>query len=174
MVEYRKKNRAKIKAYMANYSKVNRATIRQKHKVWRDMNNGVVRNYSKKRRVALRASILNLLGCKCSRCGFDDVRALDIDHVNNDGFQDRSAMDWTTIMAGYASNPKRAKKCLQILCRNCNWIKHLETLGVDKHATGQMLNNRTYDALPTDRVNRMSNVPDEPPATGDSRTPKDL
>lgn len=30
--------------------------------------------------------------------------------------------------------------------------------GVDKHATGRMLNNRTYDALPTGRVARMPNV----------------
>lgn len=39
-------------------------------------------------------------------------------------------------------------------------------VGVDKHATGRMLDGRTFDALPTERVTRMSNDPDQ--LSGDS------
>lgn len=40
--------------------------------------------------------------------------------------------------------------------------------GVDKHATGRMLDGRTFDALPTERVNRMPNDPSSatPPDSG--------
>ena len=38
--------------------------------------------------------------------------------------------------------------------------------GVDKHATGRQLNGRTFDALPTERVTRMSNEKADLPPTG--------
>ena len=36
-----------------------------------------------------RLLVLSKLGGKCCRCGFDDPRALQIDHVNGDGYKER-------------------------------------------------------------------------------------
>jgi len=37
----------------------------------------------------MRDEAIRILGGKCSRCGFDDFRALQIDHINGDGAEER-------------------------------------------------------------------------------------
>lgn len=68
--------------------------------------------YYKRLNLKLRLKVLTHLGGKCSECGFDDVRALQVDHVNGGGSKDRA------LFAGREGNEK-----YQILCANCNWIK---------------------------------------------------
>ena len=67
----------------------------------------------------------------CAKCGFDDVRALDIDHINGGGCKERKkTMDrWRrTEYTGYIYRLRTKKpEGYQVLCRNCNWIKHLES-----------------------------------------------
>jgi hypothetical protein len=81
-------------------------------------------SYSKK----LRLELLEIIGnSKCKRCGFDDVRALQLDHIKGDGAIARkkfknSQYEWHF----YHTNPELGKKNLQVLCANCNWIKREE------------------------------------------------
>lgn len=63
---------------------------------------------------------------KCNRCGLDDIRALTIDHINGDGWKDRSASRRGGIQFyrwlksyGYPTN-------VQVLCMSCQWIKRYE------------------------------------------------
>jgi len=68
-------------------------------------------------------------GAKCKRCGYSkDVRALQIDHINNDGHLERSTMRGQAVKYWkyYQNHPKEAKLRLQILCANCNQIKKFE------------------------------------------------
>lgn len=72
--------------------------------------------YRKRRNTVLRA-----LGGKCVRCGFDDPRALQIDHVKGGGcnapFREyRKAVKIIGALPGV----------YQLLCANCNWIKRAE------------------------------------------------
>ena len=65
---------------------------------------------------------------RCVKCGFSDIRALQIDHINGWGTQEykgnkKNAMKMYRI---YLKNPELAKKKVQILCANCNWIKKHE------------------------------------------------
>lgn len=81
---------------------------------------------SRRRRVAAqRAEILKLLGGKCKKCGFDDSRALAIDHINGGGTKERK-----DIGGGYYSYVLKKIKSgsldYQILCCNCNQIKKIE------------------------------------------------
>jgi len=67
-----------------------------------------------------RHAALEKLGGKCSRCGFTDSRALQIDHVNGGGKKEilrgwRWIKKIVTDPTGY-----------QLLCANCNWIKRHE------------------------------------------------
>lgn len=71
-----------------------------------------------------RIQIFELLGNVCRKCGYSDSRALQIDHVENDGFKERS-------VSGQNYYPRMLRhpdflSRYQILCANCNWIKRFE------------------------------------------------
>jgi len=77
-----------------------------------------------RRRIRIKA--LQALGGKCARCGFDDWRALQIDHINGGGTRERRNRKQGTISyyLEIIKNPDKNK--YQILCANCNWIKRYE------------------------------------------------
>ncbi len=70
----------------------------------------------------LRAQALAALGNACVRCGFDDWRALQIDHINGGGSQEKKQIHveslYRRVIAGTPG--------YQCLCANCNWIKRYE------------------------------------------------
>lgn len=59
---------------------------------------------------------------KCAKCGFSNIDALELDHVNGDGAKDRAINP-----AGYAYYRLLKKNNyliqLQVLCHNCHVIK---------------------------------------------------
>lgn len=63
------------------------------------------------------------LGGKCTKCEFDDIRALQIDHINGDGYKERTVRKSINrnISLGLIDLSR-----YQLLCANCNWIKRLE------------------------------------------------
>jgi hypothetical protein len=77
--------------------------------------------------------LLDLLGNKCVKCGFDNPLALQIDHVNNNGAEERRK--YTTNKNGrfnginlkyyrdLREKLKNGSKEYQLLCANCNAIK---------------------------------------------------
>jgi hypothetical protein len=77
-----------------------------------------------------RRDLLTLLGGCCARCGFDDYRALQIDHVKGDGAAEHRGArkldprrQRQRVEASWRSG-ERGK--YQILCANCNQIKRVE------------------------------------------------
>lgn len=78
----------------------------------------------------LKYSVLSHYGggkCACVKCGFDDLRALSIDHINNDGGEHRkrvgnggSVMYRWLLNNGYPDG-------LQTLCMNCQFIRKFES-----------------------------------------------
>jgi len=74
----------------------------------------------------IHTSVINLLGGKCTHCGFDkDVRALTLDHKNSDGSEDRKK-NGSKIARYYILHPEEARERLQVLCANCNKIKAID------------------------------------------------
>ncbi|MBN2263072.1 MAG: hypothetical protein JW735_09170 [Prolixibacteraceae bacterium] len=69
----------------------------------------------------LRLKVIEKLGGKCKHCGFDDPRALQIDHVNNDGYTERNLITTRVTYLNKVLKDKSGK--YQLLCANCNWIK---------------------------------------------------
>jgi len=104
---YELNNKEKIRDYKRNY--------RLEHL---DM-------YAEKERIAtrqLRQNALDVLGNQCCRCGFDNWKALQIDHVNGGGHQERKKL-------GEYKMYKRVlqfSEDYQLLCANCNWIKRVD------------------------------------------------
>lgn len=81
--------------------------------------------WAKNRKKKLKDKVFEKLGRCCSKCGFSDVRALQIDHVNGGGTDEYEALNY--------NQEKLIKRVLadttgsyQILCANCNWIKRME------------------------------------------------
>jgi hypothetical protein len=71
-----------------------------------------------------RQEIIQLLGGRCVRCGFEDVRALQVDHRYGDGADERR--DYSG--AAYYRHILRSLHTgrYQLLCANCNAIKRVE------------------------------------------------
>ena len=68
-----------------------------------------------------RADLIAALGGACERCGFDDPRALQVDHIKG-GVREtrpRSGKKWTSHVLAHPDE-------FQLLCANCNTIKRIE------------------------------------------------
>jgi hypothetical protein len=71
-----------------------------------------------------RSRALMFLGGVCGRCGNNDSRVLQFDHIFGGGNKDlakRSRNSWQTARE-VMDNPSK----YQVLCANCNWIKKFE------------------------------------------------
>lgn len=93
------------------------AMSKEKHWNWKG---GI--NYNTKYRL----SILEILGFKCYKCGFDDIRALQIDHVKGNGEKERRGKGTGNPYKIMLNKIIQGSKDYQILCANCNWIKKSE------------------------------------------------
>ena len=79
--------------------------------------------YYREKQLRLRKEIVTTLGGRCVSCGFDDFRALHIDHkVGGQGTQER--LKWG---GGYYKKVldlvRAGTDKYQVLCANCNQIK---------------------------------------------------
>lgn len=69
---------------------------------------------------------------RCIRCGFSDRRALQIDHINGGGNQEKNIRlknNWHKWMRMVIEDQTGK---YQILCANCNWIKRCENREYNK------------------------------------------
>lgn len=90
---------------------------------WQKENRDKMRENNKRTRRKLRERVLDFFGRKCCICGFDDIRALQVDHKNGDGAQERRVLrNMETIYRKILKFPHG----YQLLCANCNWIKRHE------------------------------------------------
>lgn len=81
----------------------------------------------RKREKEAKEFVFKLLGKECAHCGFADERALHIDHVHDDGSQERkkkSGGKWQMLYKRLML--PRGDSELQVLCANCNAIKEYE------------------------------------------------
>jgi len=125
---WREKNREQIRergrAYYQEHHEERLASKRASQIKHREKNLLADHLYNLQRRAKLRQAILDLLGTKCARCGFADVRALQVDHINGKGTQERQK---ARSMDAYYRNILTVKgEGYQMLCANCNQIKRYE------------------------------------------------
>lgn len=119
-----------IKKYFTEEEK--RQAARENHRRWAQRNKERRKEYKRFKylngtvpwRIKQRELILTAYGRKCARCGNDDIRVLDLDHVNGDGAAHRKKVSsWKVygevISTGFPDN-------FRLLCKNCNWLAWLE------------------------------------------------
>lgn len=126
--EWRKRNPDKTKEYNArsNAKRVpskNTPELRAYKKLWREKNKDRLIEYRRFWRAERKRKAFERFGSKCVRCGFFDVRALQIDHVNGGGVKenrkDRGSNFYVKVLEDMSGK-------YQLLCANCNWIKRYE------------------------------------------------
>ena len=107
------KNKEDHKAYNDAYRQRNRESIRNKARLYRR---------------DLKRIVLERYGISCTFCGYEDIRALQIDHINNNGAEERKALGGQNV-SGWRFYQYLVAKGLpdgyQTLCANCNMIKQL-------------------------------------------------
>lgn len=113
-----------------NYHKLYQRT--EKSLAWKRAWKARNPDYPKRKWQDVKNRVYDLYGRTCARCGFSDIRALQLDHVKNDGFKcrvrrsdgrrvTRTHPSWYDAVKNYQPNK------YQILCANCNWIKRHES-----------------------------------------------
>lgn len=80
------------------------------------------REYERNLNQRNRIQALMLLGGKCNHCGINDMRVLQIDHVNGGGTKENKKIHARGVALKAMESPAE----YQILCANCNWIKRWE------------------------------------------------
>lgn len=107
------KNKEDKKAYAAAYREKNRLLLRDKGKLYRR---------------ELKQKVLERYGMACVFCGYEDIRALQIDHIHDNGAEERKALGGQNV-SGWRFYQYLVANGLpdgyQTLCANCNMIKQL-------------------------------------------------
>lgn len=78
-----------------------------------------------------RALLHEMYGHVCARCGFDDKRALTLDHIKNNGNVERAELGERGVYR--KAKAKYQPDQYQILCMNCQFIKRIEAKRVNQH-----------------------------------------
>lgn len=136
----RKEYTAKRKKQRYHQDPEYRKKLREHTEKWRlanpDKKKGIQHRYYQRNSVAIlerarkkwsdiKTEVYRLLGDKCIRCGFTDIRALQIDHVNGGGLKGKRGTPKSYYML-VRESIKRGEQKYQLLCANCNWIKAYE------------------------------------------------
>lgn len=82
------------------------------------------RNKGNPARRVLRDAALTMLGDQCTKCGFNDKRALQMDHIMGGGNKHRKSLSSPTKYYKYVIEDNG--NSFQLLCANCNMIKRTE------------------------------------------------
>ena len=130
---YREKNKEKLKLKSKEYYQKNREVINQKARSYAKENATRIKEYHKGYYKKIRLEVLARIdpAIKCAMCGCDDTRFLEVNHIKGggrkeqQGFKDEGhASSQNIIMLIHKG--KRGVEDLNLLCRVCNSIDHLE------------------------------------------------
>jgi len=134
--QYNQTHREQINEYFRKYWKEHpdkyerlKKQVRENNRKFLHKNPEIIHQRQKENRDNLRRNAFDILGNKCVRCGFSDIRALQIDHVNGGGVKENRTIGTT----GICKNVIAGSKDYQLLCANCNWIKKTENGEIAKN-----------------------------------------
>ena len=109
------------------YYETHREEIIERNKAYNRLHKQVRTEHYWQYRAQLKLEVITHYGngkCACINCGFTDVRALSIDHINGNGVQHRKALGIRGGRQFYVWLKKNGfPEGYQTLCMNCQYIK---------------------------------------------------
>jgi len=114
------------KKYRREYYLKNRELLLQKCKKYQDKNREKRNAYGRRWSLKKKKIVLAHYGTGrpvCVECGFKDIRALSLDHINNDGAEQRRKHGMNTQQFYGWLIRNNFPLGYQTLCMNCQWIK---------------------------------------------------
>jgi len=122
--EHFRTNREQHRAWGRDWYQKNKKAQMASAKAWKAAHPDRVRELSRASRRKLRDAVFVGYGGKCSCCGEPEFAFLSLDHVLNNGAEERRLMGGSyfdrlyrrIVMAGFPPQ-------YQVLCFNCNWAK---------------------------------------------------
>lgn len=118
------------KEWQKEYRKNHKDKIKESHRKWRLENPERDNELGRIERQRLKMAILSHYSPNkvcCSSCGFNDVRALQLDHINNNGAEERVRLFGNRTCAGTTFyrwvRRNNFPEGYAVLCANCNIIK---------------------------------------------------
>lgn len=120
-----------ISEEMHRYYLKNKERIKEKTKTWKLKNKEWVARDSKKYRTGLKIAALKAYGggeIKCACCGETGIDFLCLDHIDNNGSQERREKNYglgTSFLKWLKVHKYPKNLRLQTLCFNCNMSKRI-------------------------------------------------
>jgi hypothetical protein len=117
----------KDKNYMKKYYIKNKKNWFIYNKKYRTLNRKKCNMYNKQYKERNRTLILQIYSngfMKCNHCGYDNVDALTIDHIKNNGSIHRKRLGGSAYFYLWLLK-NNFPSGYQILCHNCQWLKEL-------------------------------------------------
>lgn len=146
------KNKNRLKKYHQKYYQKNKENIKRKRKLYTSTEKFKIHNLNyhrkyrtlKKYKLMVRKRLDNQKRLVyehysksknpvCKKCGFKDIRALSIDHINGKGAEHRRQVGKGNNMHRWLIK-NNFPKGYQILCMNCQFIKSYENHEMSKRA----------------------------------------
>ena len=103
---------------------------REQMRKYRAANPEKYRAQSRKAKAKLKDAVFDLYGRACSICGYNDIRALTLDHIKNNGAEERKRIGERGI---YRRALEHHPDEYRTLCMNCQFIKRIEAQRQNQH-----------------------------------------
>lgn len=88
-----------------------------------DRNRNLIAARARERYHAVKREIFVALGSICARCGFADHRAIEVDHIDDDGHAHRLSQPGRSVYRAILVDIQAGTGRYQLLCSNCHLIK---------------------------------------------------
>lgn len=129
-IKYKENPQGYLRAYYVKNRQKLLEAGRERGARWRDENRQHKRDHSRTVNAQRKLEAFELFGGTCAECGFSDIRALQIDHVNGCHLPRHERIKkgesglklYMRLLKGSVDKTK-----YQLLCANCNWIKRVES-----------------------------------------------
>ena len=125
---YREKNKEKLKKQSHEYYLAHRVEVIQKSKKYAQENSASIKKYHKEYHEKNKLEVLAKIdpAMKCANCGCDDTRFLEKNHIKGGGKKEQKKLGATQNLVSLIQQGKRGTDDLNLLCRPCNALDHLE------------------------------------------------
>ena len=127
---YREKNKEELKKQSHEYYLKNREALIQRRKKYRQENSESEKKYHKEYHEKNRLQVLAKVdpAMKCANCGCDDTRFLEVNHIYGGGYKEHKTRGKkvTHNLILLIHTGKRGLEDLNLLCKVCNQLDHLE------------------------------------------------